>query len=162
VREGFERMFPGAEFQIQGRSAPSGVSDQPTSDEETLQGAHNRARGVASSHPEADYWVGVEGGIQDHGNEMLAFAWVVVLSTGQSGRGRTGAFYLPQAIADLVRQGMELGQADDIVFGQENSKQANGAVGLLTGDVIDRAKLYEGAVILALIPFKNPRLYREI
>jgi non-canonical (house-cleaning) NTP pyrophosphatase len=58
-----------------------------------------------------------------------------------------------------VRQGMELGDADDAVFGRSNSKQANGAVGILTGNVIDRAELYEQAVVLALIPFKNPELY---
>jgi non-canonical (house-cleaning) NTP pyrophosphatase len=54
---------------------------------------------------------------------------------------------------------MELGEADDLVFGRSNSKQDNGAIGLLTGDVIDRAQLYEQAVILALVPFKNPDMY---
>ena len=60
----------------------------------------------------------------------------------------------------LVREGKELGEADDIVFGKENSKQTYGAVGLLTGDVIDRTRFYEDAVVLALIPFRNPDLYR--
>ncbi len=46
-----------------------------------------------------------------------------------------------------------------MVFGRTNSKQGNGAVGLLTGDVIDRAAYYVHAVILALIPFRNPELY---
>jgi non-canonical (house-cleaning) NTP pyrophosphatase len=38
-------------------------------------------------------------------------------------------------------------------------KQANGAIGILTGDVIDRTELYQHAVILALVPFKNDGLY---
>ena len=75
------------------------------------------------------------------------------------GKGRTGAFFLPESVANLVRHGKELGEADDIVFGRSNSKQANGAIGILTGDVVDRTQLYEQAVILALIPFKNPQLY---
>jgi non-canonical (house-cleaning) NTP pyrophosphatase len=54
-----------------------------------------------------------------------------------------------------------LGEADDIVFGRSNSKQDNGAVGLLTDNVIDRAQLYEHAMILALIPFKNELLYAQ-
>jgi non-canonical (house-cleaning) NTP pyrophosphatase len=54
---------------------------------------------------------------------------------------------------------MELGEADDVYFGLSNSKQANGAVGLLTGNVLTRASFYEQAVIFALIPFKNPDLY---
>ena len=33
------------------------------------------------------------------------------------------------------------------------------AVGILTGDVIDRTQLLTGAVILALIPLKNTELY---
>ncbi|MEA2092741.1 MAG: DUF84 family protein, partial [Patescibacteria group bacterium] len=55
--------------------------------------------------------------------------------------------------------GKELGEADDIVFQRNNSKQENGAVGILTGDVVDRTKCYTEAVILALIPFKNVNLY---
>lgn len=56
-------------------------------------------------------------------------------------------------------EGKELGEADDLVFGQTNSKQANGAVGILTDNVLTRTTFYEPAVILALIPFKNPELY---
>jgi non-canonical (house-cleaning) NTP pyrophosphatase len=58
-----------------------------------------------------------------------------------------------------IHRGRELGDADDIVFGKTNSKQENGAIGILTGDVVDRAQLYEHAVILALVRFKNPELY---
>jgi non-canonical (house-cleaning) NTP pyrophosphatase len=35
-----------------------------------------------------------------------------------------------------------------------------GAIGLLTGNVIDRAKLYEHGVIMALVAFKNPENYK--
>jgi inosine/xanthosine triphosphatase len=166
VRLGFERMFTGAAFEIETLSVPSGVSDQPFSDLETLQGALNRSARAAQALPGADFWVGVEGGIEeDHEispGELVAFAWVVVRSRERLGKGRTGAFYLPPRVAELVHQGLELGQADDIVFGRSNSKQANGAIGILTEDVIDRAQLYEPAVIFALIPFKNPDLYPEL
>ena len=90
--------------------------------------------------------------------ELEAFAWVVVTDRQRIGKSRTATFYLPEETARLVRQGIELGHADDQVFGRANSKQQNGSVGLLTGDVIDRTAYYEQAVILALIPFKNPRL----
>jgi inosine/xanthosine triphosphatase len=163
VRDGFARMFPGQDFEIATVSVPSGVSVQPGTDAETLQGALNRARNAAQAHPQADYWVGVEGGNDQDDEvfpgEMYTFAWIVVLSPYRLGKGRTGAFYLPAAVADLVRQGYELGEADDIVFGRSNSKQQNGAIGLLTRDVIDRAALYEPAVVFALIPFVNPDLY---
>ncbi len=162
--KGFQRMFPGEKFEIHTTHVSPGVRSQPLSSAETLQGALNRARAARQSVETADYWVGIEGGVEESNGEMAAgemaaFAWVAVITDKLDGKGRTGTFYLPPAVAHLIRQGMELGEADDIVFGQSNSKQKNGAVGLLTGDVIDRTTLYEQAVILALVPFKNADLY---
>jgi len=157
---GFQRMFPGEDFQLRMIAVDSGVGNQPLSSVETLSGACNRAREARLVQPEADFWVGIEGGVETLGAELSAFAWVVVLAkNGQEGKGRTGTFFLPPAVSELIHQGKELGEADDIVFVQTNSKQKNGAIGILTGDVIDRVALYEPAVIMALVPFKNPELY---
>lgn len=158
---GFQRLFPGSELNVIAASVSSEVAHQPMSDEETLRGALNRSANAQASYPQADYWIGIEGGVQPIGSEMTAFAWIVVRSKEMIGKGRTGTFFLPPAVAELIRQGKELGEADDIVFGRSNSKQDNGAVGLLTGNVIDRAQLYEHAMILALIPFTNKPLYAQ-
>jgi inosine/xanthosine triphosphatase len=156
---GYSQVFPTELLRVQGVSVPSGVRDQPMSDDETLLGAENRAAAAHTAVPQADYWFGIEGGCAETHDALWAFAWVVVRSAdGITGRGRTAAFQLPEAVAALVRAGVELGVADDRVFGRENSKQANGAVGLLTGDVIDRQAYYVHAVVLALIPFRNPSL----
>ena len=155
TRQGFQVMFPGEDFQIEGVSTPSGVSDQPMSSQETMTGATNRARAAQAQQPKADFWVGIEGGVEAQGNDLAAFAWIVIVSANLTGKSRTGTFYLPPQVAKLVRQGKELGEADDIVFQQSNSKQANGAIGILTGDIIDRTGLYKHAIILALVPFKN-------
>lgn len=159
VKIGFERMFPGEPFEFQTVSVSSGVSNQPFTDEETFRGACNRSENAMEVSLQADYWVGVEGGVEALDEEISAFAWIVIRSRDALGKGRTGTFFLPPAVTELIHQGKELGEADDIVFGRSNSKQENGAVGLLSGNVIDRAQLYEQAVILALIPFKNPGLY---
>ena len=91
---------------------------------------------------------------------MEAFAWVVIESkVGLVGKGKTGTFILPPKVAELIKKGKELGEADDIVFGQSNSKQKMGAVGLLTNNVIDRTAYYTHAVILALIRFKNANYF---
>ncbi len=158
---GFKRMFNEDEDpKITGISVPSGVSNQPSSEEETLKGAKNRAENAKKENPNANYWIGMEGGVEDKNHELHAFAWMVVLGKeGKLGKGKTGTFILPEKIANLVRDGKELGEADDIVFGFSNSKQKNGGVGILTGDVLTRAGFYADAVILALIPFKNPSLY---
>lgn len=166
---GFRRMYPDIPFATRGISVPSGVPAQPFTDAETLIGATNRAQNARSQEPDADYWIGIEGGVEVEespeppsaraASSLRSFAWVVVLnSVGRIGRARTATFYQPKEVADLVRGGMELGQADDVVFKRVNSKQENGSVGLLTGDVIMRKQIYEQAVILALIPFKNGHL----
>lgn len=160
THDGFARMFPEELFEVEGISAESGVSEQPLSEEETLRGAINRVEHISKSISDADYWVGIEGGVKEVSEDMEAFAWIVVKDKkGVIGKGRTGSFILPKKVTELIKQGYELGTADDLVFKRENSKQANGAVGILTGDVLTRATYYEPAVILALIPFKNPTLY---
>lgn len=160
VGNAFTRMFPDQEFRLKSTSVISGVSDQPLTDEETLQGAINRAVNAREKERSADFWVGIEGGIEFREEDALAFAWIVTLSADMIGKGRTGSFYLPPGVAKLVREGKELGEADDIVFGREDSKRQNGAIGILTGDVIDRAGLYEHGAIMSLILFKYPELFR--
>jgi inosine/xanthosine triphosphatase len=157
---GFCKMFPNEEFKTLSVQVPSNVSDQPLTSDETLAGACNRAANAKDLIEDADFWVGIEGGVEEYGQEMSVFAWIVIQSKDQMGKGRTGTFYLPPQIADLVRSGIELGDADDIVFNRSNSKQANGAIGILSGDLVDRTQLYEMAVIFALLPFRNQELYR--
>ncbi|HVK96320.1 MAG TPA: inosine/xanthosine triphosphatase [Flavisolibacter sp.] len=156
---GLKQMLPENEYIIESVSVPSNVSDQPFSDEETATGALNRALNAENKLPFADFWIGIEGGISKIGDELTAFAWVVIKSKDTVGKARSGTFFLPKAVSDLVHQGMELGDADDLVFGSTNAKQESGAIGLLTGNVIDRKQLYEKAVIMALIPFKNKQLF---
>ncbi len=153
--DGFQRMFPDEEFTAQGTAAESGVSDQPMSDAETLRGARNRVANVRQILPNADFWVGMEGGVEEIAGELEAFAWIVIADRSRRGKSRTATFYLPEETARLVRQGIELGEADDQVFRRANSKQENGSVGLLTGNAIDRTRYYAQAVVLALIPFRN-------
>lgn len=157
--DGFQRMFPHYHFTAAPLDVPSGVADQPMSDEETLKGAYNRVENAFAAQQEADFWIGIEGGVAKIENSLAAFAWVVVKTKDLTGKARSGLFFLPPAVQELIDQGMELGTADDIVFGHNNSKQKGGAVGLLTGHVVDRKELYEQAVILALIPFKNKTIY---
>lgn len=108
---------------------------------------------------EADFWVGIEGGVQAEDNGLAAFAWIVIYGAGKKGEARTATFMLPQKVSHLVAGGLELGTANDLVFRESNSKQKNGAVGLLTHNQIDRTELYRQAVVLALIPFVNSGLY---
>lgn len=159
VKNGFEKMFPNQKFEFIGISVPSDVADQPFCNSETFLGAKNRADNASKEIKDAHFYVGIEGGIEQIEDEMEAFAWIFVKSEGKYGKSKTATFFLPKQVVQLIKEGKELGDADDIVFNKTNSKQENGAVGILTGNIIDRTKYYTEAVILALIPFKNNDLY---
>ncbi len=158
TEKGFAAMFPDQAFSVDTLSVPSGVSDQPMSDAETLQGARNRMYAARDAAPTADYWVGIEGGCSFENGHLIVFAWVTVLSNDHYGESRTAIFRLPKEVADLVSSGIELGIADDMVFNRTNSKQGDGAIGILTHGAIDRTDYYVQAVTLALVPFVNPKL----
>ena len=84
-------------------------------------------------------------------------AWAVVVGPdGREGTGGSLAIPLPPAVADLVRAGLELGDAMDRVAGTHDVKRGPGAVGLLTAGLIDRQRAYETLITYALAPFLAP------
>lgn len=163
AQAGFELVFPEHQFTVVGLDVASEVSDQPMSSQETLQGAKNRASNLRLVAPEADYFCGIEGGIEIIDETLFANAWIVVMDqAGKTTSGRSGSFALPAKVKRLVESGMELGTANDVVFKETNSKQQGGAVGSLTGGVITRQSLYEHAMALALVAFRQKTLYAEV
>ena len=162
TRRGFASMFPSLAFHLHPVAVPSGVRPQPLSDAETLQGALNRAQRAAQLVPQADYWVGIEGGVEERQGSMEAFAWIVVLTPHLLGKSRTGTFSVPEEVAALVHQGYELAGAVEGIYQHKQVKSTTGTVGVLTEGVIDRVQLYEHAIVLALVPFKHAERSRGI
>ncbi len=145
---------------IHGVAVESGVSSQPLSDEEAIVGARNRAEN-ARAHLDADLGVGIEGNTADSAHGMFSTAWVAVVNRqGVVGLGAAGRFLLPEWVAAAIRQGAELGPLMDAFVGEENTKQRQGAVGILTGGLLTRSQALETAVALALARFVNPEHYR--
>ena len=159
VRLGTATLFDG--IAVIGFGVDSGVSAQPVGDEEMIAGATQRAIGVLQACAPAQYGVGLEGGVVELREGMFAYAWCAIADrAGAVGVASTGRFLLPQKVAELVRAGRELGDADDAVFGRTNSKQNEGAVGILTHARLTRAGFYAPAVLLAMVRFLNPDHYR--
>ena len=148
---------------VTGTNTDSQVSAQPKSEHEMYTGARNRAQQALAKIIDADYGVGIEGGIVDNEDGMWAFAVVVIVDRNQrTSEGQTGRFKLPEGVARLIREeGLELGEADDRFFSRHNSKQNEGAIGILSDGKITRAELYKPAVIFALLPFLHPEYYEE-
>jgi len=169
VSQGFITAFrlqDSSDLLLEGFDVDSGVAEQPVGDTETKQGAMNRAKNafeayITTNGSPPSYSVGLEGGIstKEMGQTMECSAWMVVYNGKTYGSARTATFMLPESVAQLVRDGMELGVADDTVFQRINSKQGSGTVGHLTRGVMNRSDYYCHAIVLALIPFNWTELY---
>jgi len=156
TREAFEKQFPGQAVECIALATESGVGDQPFSDTETRNGAINRSHNAYELHPQADYWVGLEGGVDTFNNQLMAFAWMAVLGpNGRTSTARTVTLPLPPSVKKLVDEGLELGEANDRVFSTANSKHQGGAFGLLTAGMFTREGVYTDTLAIALVPFIN-------
>jgi inosine/xanthosine triphosphatase len=152
------RAFPQAE--VINSSADSGVPQQPWGDAETRLGALNRAQ-AALAATQADLAVGLEGGIVETEMGLMTCAWCVILdAAGQVGVGGGVHMLVPPSVAHILRSGGELGPAMDRLTGQHNTKQGQGAVGILTGGLSNRQLAYEQLVTMALAPFVQREYYR--
>ena len=160
TKEAFALVFPDELFEFVTHKAESGVSDQPFGMSETKDGAANRAAACRKEYPAADFFVGLEGGLEELEGEFWVFAWMCILdNAGNAGYGRTSSFLLPPKVTELVKGGEELGIATDIAFSETNSKHKEGTVGILTNGTITRKDFYRDALVFALIPFIKPDLY---
>jgi len=156
VEAAFASRFPGTELAISPVAVSSQVSDQPRSDEETRIGARNRLQNARLEQPQADFWAGMEGGIETIGEQLMAFAWMAVQGrAGAISEARSVTLPLPPAVKKLVDTGLELGVANDRVFATQNSKHEGGAYGLLTDGLYTRESIYTQTLIIALIPYVN-------
>ncbi|MEK2018235.1 inosine/xanthosine triphosphatase [Vibrio parahaemolyticus] len=152
VKSAFQSAFPQQAFEFVGISVPSEVADQPMTNEETHRGAVNRVKNAKVEMPTADFYVGLEAGIE--GN--VTFAWMVIESDTHRGESRSASLMLPPEVLAQLADANELGDVMDKVFGTENIKQKGGAISLLTQNQLTRCSVYHQALILALIPFTNP------
>ena len=149
-------LQPESKIEIEDIAVASGVSEQPLSDDETRRGARTRTINAYAASPEADYWIGLEGGIEVIGERLMAFAWIAVRNgSGEISDARSATLPLPAAVKALIDQGLELGDANDKVFATRNSKQGSGAYGLLTDGLYTRESIYTHTAVLAFLPFFN-------
>ncbi|OCH12408.1 MULTISPECIES: inosine/xanthosine triphosphatase [unclassified Aliivibrio] len=155
VESAFTQAFPNINFVFQGIAVESGVADQPMSCIETKQGALNRVNNAKSLHPKANYYVGLEAGIEN----TATFAWMIIDNGLMVGESRSSSLPLPPSVIAAVNEGKELGDVMDEQFKTENIKQKGGAIGLLTNNLLTRSSVYQQALTLALIPFLHPERF---
>jgi len=146
-----QQKFPNAEFVA--HAVPSGVSEQPWGDAETRTGAENRARAVLAA-TNADFGVGLEGGVKETPVGLMTCAWCAIVDPrGKIGFGGGLNMPLPPTVAETLRTGGELGPAMDTLSNNHNTKQKQGAIGILTAGLSSRQAAYEQLVAMAAAPF---------
>ena len=161
ARQSFSRFFKPVE--IQGLPADPGVPDQPIN-EETFTGAQNRAEHVKRINDEqglnANFFVGIEGGILQLYNRWFQFSVICILDQHhRESFGTTGLYELPNWIVEKLLAGSELGHIIDELAQDSNTKEKQSTIGFLTNGEVDRLKNNTRAITFALVPFLQENLY---
>ncbi len=157
VRKIFSKIFS-FEIEYIGDEVDSGVSPQPINDE-TVVGALNRAKAVMEG---ADYAVGIEAGIfwEKHLNDFVDRAYCVIIDKyGHVTFGHSGGFTYPSKVIEMVKSGMEIGEAMEKISGIPDIKKKMGAIGYLSRGLITRTEFNAQAVLMAMIPRISADLY---
>jgi inosine/xanthosine triphosphatase len=158
-----------AQFEIAAVEVPSGVRHTPLSREDIMAGARQRAEALARIARQKNepwkYLVGLEGGfdVVREGAVRWVFLenWAYVAdASGRGAFGQSGAVLVPGPLARrVVDDGVELAEAVDAFAGGRGIRDAQGAWGVLTRNMITRQDAFRVAVINAFAPFFNRGLY---
>ncbi len=132
--------------EIIGIQAPSRVSDQPMSDQETLTGAINRARYCQESEPGV-IGIGLEGGVMQLNHQLLLCNWGALVDPLGNLYIASGArIPLPDQITKALRSGRELGEIIDEYAKKDNVSHHEGTIGILTNEELTRSEMFEHVV----------------
>lgn len=161
-------LDPNAQFDVLGVEVESGVGHTPLSRAEMMAGARSRTEALVRVAREQDkpwrYFVGLEGGFDvaaDDGQRVVFLQnWAYVSDGTRGAYGQSGSILVPEALAArVVDEGMELADAIDAFAGAQGIRDAQGAWGIFTKNLITRQDAFRTAVLNAFAPFFNQRLY---
>lgn len=124
----------------------SGVSEQPFSEEETRQGAINRSKNALQLSG-ADLSFGLEGGVKEIENKLYCINWgALALKDGTVFTAGGATFLLPDDISSQLRKGKTLGSVMEEFTNKKKINHFEGAIGVFTANLIDRAQMFEHIV----------------
>ncbi len=164
VKEVFALYESLQQAEVRGVKVNSKIPAQPTTLEETMWGARNRAH---SALQKEGLSIGLESGIfeapgWEREKTYMDHTVCVVYDGKQDYIGFSPAFRLPRAMLPLIfKEGMDLNQASQKLelTTKEELGNAEGLVGILTKGVMDRKAYMKPAVIMALASWENRDLY---
>jgi inosine/xanthosine triphosphatase len=136
-----------------------------------MRGARQRAEALVEHAREKGaewkYFVGLEGGLdvlEENGKRRVFLESWAYVSDGRRGHfGRSGGVEIPEALAhEVLERDVELSVAIDKFAGDVGIRDAQGAWGVLSGNLITRQEAFRVAVIAAFAPFYNEKMYRAV
>jgi len=163
-------LVPGAKFEVAGFDVESGVGHTPSSCTELMRGARQRAEAVLqllrAKGEVSSYFIGLEGGLdviqEDTDRRVFLESWAYVTDGTRGHFGRSGGIELPETLAhEVLDRGVELSVAIDRFAGAVGIRDAQGAWGVLSSNLITRQEAFRIAVVAAFAPFYNVRMYRS-
>jgi inosine/xanthosine triphosphatase len=142
----------------------SEVPPQPVGLDVTIRGAVSRARNALALSERAELGVGIEAGLVQvpatlSGYMDQQFAAIVDRSGRVTLGGGPSFEYPPSIVTRVLGENIEVGTAMDQLTGVEELGQKQGAIGYFSKGHLDRTSLTEQAVLMALLPRVNQRLY---
>ena len=153
----------GKEAEARGFSVETGVSDQPLSLDETVQGAVNRAKKAwEQAKGECDYSVGIESGlvkVSQTQTGYMDFGANAVFDGERVYIGLNSCFEWPEKIFEKVmKEGKEVSDAWIELWG-DDLRDEQGGIGRLSLGNMPRHKLHESGLIMALMQVFNKKYY---
>jgi inosine/xanthosine triphosphatase len=159
TRQAFSEYY--GEIVVESVSIPSGVNPFPWSDDEMLRGATNRVNGASEAVPDADFYVGLEGGLQRLGDWMMVKQLAVVIRGEEVGVGVSSGYDCPKGLLGQLEPQVEGDRRKiDAFFGEEEILSKQGAIGVLTRSRMSRTESSRDAVLCALTRFVSPEYYK--
>jgi len=125
---------------------PSNVSVQPFSDDETREGAINRAKQCVRSDA---LGIGLEGGVTYVQNELFLCNWGALVTPEEDVFTASGArIPLPKEIDVQLKAGFELGDLMDVFTEKQGIRNKEGAIGVFTNNRVTRHEMFTHVVKL--------------
>ncbi|MDA1604198.1 DUF84 family protein [Bacillus cereus] len=147
-----EKVWIDAE--ITSLSVPSGVANQPFTDEETMQGAVNRAK-RALQEGEAQVGIGLEGGVMKTAHGLFMCNWgALATSDGRVFVAGGARIELPDDFLKPLEEGKELSEVMEEFVQRKDIRSHEGAIGIFTDDYVDRTELFVHVVKLLVGQYK--------
>lgn len=168
VKEAIAECTLLAQAEVVSFAASSGVTEQPVSLEEIIQGAKNRAYNAFAECQSCTYSFGLESGLFKAPGTMTGFLEASICSIFDGTNHHIGlscGFEVPPAILELVlTKNLNLSEAchkagitEHIHLGSQE-----GLIGLLTNGKIDRKQYTKQSIITALIQIEHSAWYKKI